>query len=675
MGWLQSLATEFGISASDPAVWLSIGQGLLFGAVCLVFGVWVARLVGVLEPDSPAGEILGVGLASGLLVLASWWAAVASGGRSSFTPVAVGFAIAVGLAGVRRVRPVTDAAHQAQSLVAVDQLAPPSARHRDLILAVLGGAVFVVAVALLYGSTIGPRPRDGVQPLEFSDEAYYSVLGADLAKTGTESMYSPSGFSGIQGVPVQTWYHWGEAWLESAVISIFGTDPLDARHFVVLPVLLLAAATLTGTLVRRICKTASRGAYLFGVASCVFLAPVALIPGPVFSSWARGLIFGITLYGLAAVAVLLGMYSLAVLGRRNATWALASFVGSAAALIVPAHLAIALLALVGVGSVWTIRIVQSLVAERRLPVVSQAWRQTFAATGIAIAATVAWGSLTGHGVGTSWVSPSVSPFNDIWRQSVAITTLGAGAFLAIAIAWYMVRREARIEASLYVGTAALLVSGAFVWGARLADFNMAHLFFGGIAVFATPVATVAVVTILLRLRATGHARRAVAVIVLCVAQIEFGVGLGVARLASYGPGTYPPVPGEMLAAIRSLPSDAKVAYACRPLEEVAFWAAQLVAIDAHTGRRMVPMCFQADLEGVTTGAQISADVASPLFQWAPQRTLYPDSSAHPSSASVATFLKDNGIEYIYADALHPNSLVPDAIPIATEGANQVLRVP
>ena len=131
----------------------------------------------------------------------------------------------------------------------------------------------------------------------------------------------------------------------------------------------------------------------------------------------------------------------------------------------------------------------------------------------------------------------------------------------------------------------------------------------------------------------------------------------------------------MLAAIRSLPSDAKVAYACRPLEEVAFWAAQLVAIDAHTGRRMVPMCFQADLEGVTTGAQISADVASPLFQWAPQRTLYPDSSAHPSSASVATFLKDNGIDYIYADALHPNSLVPDAIPIATEGANQVLRVP
>jgi len=56
------------------------------------------RLVGLLERDAPAGETLGVGLGSGLLVLASWWAAVASGGRSSFTPVAVGFAIAVALA-------------------------------------------------------------------------------------------------------------------------------------------------------------------------------------------------------------------------------------------------------------------------------------------------------------------------------------------------------------------------------------------------------------------------------------------------------------------------------------------------------------------------------------------------------------------------------------------------
>ena len=41
----------------------------------------------------------------------------------------------------------------------------------------------------------GPSPRDGVQPLEFMDEAYYAILGADLAETGTETMYSPSGFT------------------------------------------------------------------------------------------------------------------------------------------------------------------------------------------------------------------------------------------------------------------------------------------------------------------------------------------------------------------------------------------------------------------------------------------------------------------------------------------------
>ena len=95
---------EFAIALSDGAVWLSIGQALLFGGGCLLFGVWLARIVGLLASDAPAGETLAVGLASGLLVLAAWWGAVASGGRSSFTPVAVGFAIALALAVVRRTR-------------------------------------------------------------------------------------------------------------------------------------------------------------------------------------------------------------------------------------------------------------------------------------------------------------------------------------------------------------------------------------------------------------------------------------------------------------------------------------------------------------------------------------------------------------------------------------------
>ena len=55
--------------------------------------------------------------------------------------------------------------------------------------------------------------------------------------------------------------------------------------------------------------------------------------------------------------------------------------------------------------------------------------------------------------------------------------------------------------------------------------------------------------------------------------------------------------------------------------------------------------------------------------------LYPDSSAQPTPASVAEFLKANGIDYIYADAMHPNTLVPDAIPISTSGDTQVLQIP
>ena len=137
-----------------------------------------------------------------------------------------------------------------------------------------------------------------------------------------------------------------------------------------LPVLLLAAAALTGTLVRRMNGTASRAAFLFGFLACLFLAPIPLISGPFFSVWAAGLIFGITVFGLAAVAVLFALYCLAVLGTRRPTWPLAGFVGSAAAFILPAHVVIALLALVGVGSVWAIRIVRSLLATHRLPAVS-----------------------------------------------------------------------------------------------------------------------------------------------------------------------------------------------------------------------------------------------------------------------------------------------------------------
>ena len=453
--------------------------------------------------------------------------------------------------------------------------------------------------------------------------------------------------------------------------------PLAARYLVVLPVLLLAAAALTGTLVRRMTGTASRRAYLFGFLACLFLAPIPLIYGPFFSEWAVGLVSAITVFGLAAVAVLLALYGVAVLGTREPSWALAGFVASAAAFTLPAHIVIAVLGLVGVGSVWTSRIVQPVLATRRLPVVSPIWRRTFIATAVALVATVIWGLLTGHGLGGSGgLPPSVAPLNASWRDSVAIVALGAGVFPAIPLAWFVARRDEPVQAYLYLGTTVLVLAAAVAWGARLEDLDMFYFFFGAIAVLAAPVGAVAAWTLWQRSRETQHLRLAFGAAVLCVVQLEWGVLLGVLRLQQLGPrGYYPPIPVSLLGAIKQLPPDAEVAHACRPFEEGTFASPKLVAIDAHTSRRVVPMCFAADVYSTLVGARPSAQVPNVDMALAPQHILYPNAAAHPSSAAVAAFLKDHGIDYIYADALHPNTLVPNAVPIATSGEFRLLRVP
>ena len=229
-----------------------------------------------------------------------------------------------------------------------------------------------------------------------------------------------------------------------------------------------------------------------------------------------------------------------------------------------------------------------------------------------------------------------------------------------------------IRRGLYVGaTVALLVTGAIVWGARLADFNAYHLFFGGIAVFVTPVAAVAVWSIWLRLRSSGSRGLTMAFWLLCGTQLEIGV-VGCRPLDRRWNA---PVPSGILAEIQGLSPDAKLAYACRPSEEVVFWNARLLGVDAHTGRRIVPMCFQAETAGEMIGGQMSPNIPGPLFPLAPQSELYPDADARPSPESILAFLKRNGIGYIYADALHPNTLVPDATAIATSGETSLLRVP
>lgn len=675
--WLQSLAAELPITLADGTVWLSIGQGLLVSAICLLFGSWVARFVGLLSAEAPAGETLAVGLASGMLALTAGWAAVASGGRSSFTPVAIGFALSIALAARRRWRRVEDADSLVEGATTGDTVRPAlgTARRRDLVVAVVGGGIFIVAVALLYGSTLMQSPRDGVQPLEFTDGAFYSVLGSDLANTGTETIYAPSGFDVVDGLPSQTWYHWGELWLAGAAIAILGTAPLDARHFIVLPLLVLTGAALSGTLVRRVTGSPSQGAYLFGFFAFLFLAPVPVLQAGHFSSWAIGMLFAITMFGLAAIAVLLAIYGLITLGGRAVSWALAVFAGSAAAMILPAHIVIAVLALVGIGSVWAIHIGRSLIATQRLPQVALIWRRTIVVTAIGLFTTLVWSFLTGHGAVSSSPTPGVSPFNEAWRGALATVVVGAGVFLAIPIAWLIDRRNESIEADLYAGTAVLLVGGAFVWGARLADFNTFYLFYGGLAIFGTLAAAVAVWAIWLRLRATTNRRLALVLVVIAVVQIEVGIGLSTNRLQEFGPGGLTPVPTEILAAIRALPSEAKLAYGCLPTEEQAFWLPRLLSLRGHTGRAVVPMCFESEFFAKLLGGPTSADVRSPQFDWAPQRVLYPSPQARPSPIEVATFLSANGIGYIYADTEHPNTLIPDAIPIATSGGTQVLRLP
>ena len=688
MAWSHVLS-ELRITASDPQVWLTIGLGLLLGAGCLLFGTWLARTVGLLAADAPAGETLGVGLASGLLVVAAGWAALWSGGRSSFTPVAGGFALALGLALVRRrrgtggdgtVAPLAPSGDTPDAS-AGPPLAPPAQRpaRRALLAVALVGAILVVAVALLYGATMAPSPRDGVQPIEFRDPAFYAVLGQDLARTGTETNVGASGFPALPGQPAQVWYHWGDLWLAAALISVFGTAPLAARYLIVLPLLLLACAALTGTLVRRLTGTRSAGAYLFGVVACLLLTPIPIVPGRLFDEWMPWgalypMLYGIATYGLAAVAVLLALYGLVVLGEQPPSWSLALFAGTGAAILLPAHIVIAVLAAFGVAAAWLVRNAGSLRTSHRLPQVSPIWQRTVLATALLLAVTVAWGMATGHGLPTGGVPSSVRPFNATWRDSVLIAAIGSGVFLAIPVAAIAARR-AGLLADLCGGAAALVVFGALAWGARVGDFNMFYVFYAGLSVMAMPVAAAAAVYLWRRLRDARHGGLALAIVALIAVQLEVGVAIGIFRMLDHGPAAYPPVPAAVLDAIRRLPLGAELAYACQPDEEVFAGTPALLALTAHTDRSVVPMCFVSDISGTLVGAQVSPDAASPDFATAPQAALYPTPSARPSPAQVTAFLLGHRIDYIYADAKHPNTLVPGAPLVARSGDAEVLRVP
>ena len=146
MEWLQAFAAEFAIAAADPTVWLSIGEGLLFGGVCLLFGIWVARLVGLLGTGCAgrrdpwrwprvraprAGGLVGrAGIGRPKLV---------HSGRCRFRD-----RHRPGRRAAREGRRQGRARRSRRPAVGDESLASPSTARRNVAIAVLGGALFVV---------------------------------------------------------------------------------------------------------------------------------------------------------------------------------------------------------------------------------------------------------------------------------------------------------------------------------------------------------------------------------------------------------------------------------------------------------------------------------------------------------------------------------------------------
>ena len=285
-------------------------------------------------------------------------------------------------------------------------------------------------------------------------------------------------------------------------------------------------------------------------------------------------------------------------------------------------------------------------------------------------------------MGAAGCRPASSPFNAFWRETVATVAICSGACLAIVDR--LVHGPPGARRSRPACTSARiadLITGTLVWGARLGDFNTFHLFYGGMAVFATPAAAVAVWSVWRRLRATGRRRLAIALAVaLRRSNSSSGRSSGSVGCGLFGPGRSragpDDDPGRDPGPARPTPSWPTPA---GPLEEAAFWDSQLLGLDAHTGRRVVPMCFQAETAGLMTrDADLSRCPEPAVPMGSAARALSRLRARAVARERGRAFLKANGIDYIYVDAVHPNTLVPDAIPIATErrdaGASHPLTI-
>lgn len=644
-----------GAAAADVRVWIALALAVGAIAILVPLGVLASRRVGILSAESDRLETFSLGLSVALVAFAAVWAAIASAGASVFAPSAVTVVAAIAIApGRPTLRPRLD---------------------RPSVTAALWVVAFIVAIGFLYAATIAPSPRYGLQPIEFFDTGYYAVLGADLAETGRESIYSPAGFDQVSGVPPQTWYHWGELWLAASVIALTDISPLHARHLVVLPILLLAVASTVGSAVRHVVSRQSTEYVLLAAGAALFLAPIPVLHDPDIEWFARALVISITQYGLAVVVIAIAAHATV---RHTAPTPtnrlLAAALGAA---FMASHIGLAVTAL-GAASILTLLYVVHgvwLAGPRRV-----AFRTSLAQTQlvwlamIGSASTLVWGWGTGHGLGGLAPIEGIAPFDAAWARAIMETVVGAGVILAVPLAWLVTGNRTEGLHRLLVGAVLSVALGAAAWGVMVADLNSFHLFFGSIVTILTPAVAIASVALLHRLRARRRAALASVVLACVLGQTVIAALIAGLQLRGFGPLPYTPTPVAALEALRSLPPGSKAAYGCNPLENFAPWDASLVSLDAHTGVRMVPMCFMADRPRRILGRELDASIESPYFAIAPQRELYPELGASPSSEAVRSFLLANGVAYLFVDTAHPHLLVPDALPVFVDDGVGIYQI-
>ena len=177
---------------------------------------------------------------------------------------------------------------------------------------------------------------------------------------------------------------------------------------------------------------------------------------------------------------------------------------------------------------------------------------------------------------------------------------------------------------------------------RLGDLNMGHLFFGGIAVFATPVAAVAVWSIWRRLRAGGHVR---------AGRRRAGV---LRRPAGGRPRhRHPPAAGlRSWQLLRGASRDAgrdqepaawRQAGVCLPaIRRGCILGSATRQLDAHTGRRVVPMCFQAETYPRPVRSAALAGCCEPAVRVGSASACSIRIQRRSHLRGRARFLKDNG---------------------------------